>query len=170
MAYEDLPGKTIRYWKVLSRVNAPGKARFWCECVCGLRREVDARSMIRKKSPSGSCGCMKGIIISKERADHGNARHGPYGGHSRTWNSWEAMLARCTNRKHRYWKNYGGSGVKVCDRWKTFENFLDDMGARPADRTLDRWPDPGGNYEPGNCRWATKLEQRHNRRLMSNRG
>jgi hypothetical protein len=73
------------------------------------------------------------------------------------------MFARCTNPNHKKYDNYGGRGIKICDRWKEFTNFLNDLGERPPGTTLDRI-DSNGNYEPGNCRWATQEQQVANRR------
>ena len=167
---DDLTGRTFRYWTVLHRVPGGAKPQWLCRCICGTERVVVGYSMRRKVSPSGSCGCMKGEIVSKYRAEHGEARKSRHGWKSGTYQSWAAMNQRCGDRNHRYWKYYGGCGIKVCARWRKFENFLDDMGPRPPDRSLDRWPDPYGNYEPGNCRWATPKEQRANqRKFKSNR-
>lgn len=78
--------------------------------------------------------------------------------------SWKAMITRCTNPNRADFKNYGGRGIKVCDRWRnSFEAFLCDMGPRPPDHTLDR-VDNDGNYEPQNCRWADWFDQSQNKR------
>lgn len=75
------------------------------------------------------------------------------------------MRQRVQNPRHVKFHLYGGRGVTISERWQRFENFLADMGERPPGKSLDRYPDPAGNYEPSNCRWATPVEQRQNRRL-----
>lgn len=83
---------------------------------------------------------------------------------SKTYHSWMAMRNRCGTPGFIGYENYGGKGVKVCDRWRdSFLNFLSDMGERPEGKTLDRYPDKNGDYEPGNCRWATYKEQSNNK-------
>lgn len=80
------------------------------------------------------------------------------------YNSWHGMFSRCENPRDKRYADYGGRGIKICGRWRDFMNFLADMGQRPAGTSLDRYPDKNGNYEPGNCRWATPGEQQNNMR------
>ena len=82
---------------------------------------------------------------------------------SPTYKAWDGMLSRCKNKKTRGYENYGGRGISVCDRWLKFENFLEDMGEKPAGLMLDR-KDNNGNYEPGNCRWVDRITQNSNMR------
>lgn len=94
-------------------------------------------------------------------------RHGhTTGKFSPTYQSWCSMIQRCTNPNRESWPYYGGRGITVCPRWMSFDNFLEDMGERPPGLSLDRI-DNDGNYEPGNCRWATPEEQHANRRAYT---
>ncbi len=91
-----------------------------------------------------------------------NYKHGhryKNGKQSLTYQSWRHMKTRCQNPNCPDYKNYGGRGITVCERWMDFANFLEDMGERPENTTLDRINNDG-NYEPGNCRWTTPREQR----------
>lgn len=80
-----------------------------------------------------------------------------------SYHSWRAMMTRCYYKSSHKYPSYGGRGISVCQRWHVYENFLADMGERPLNLTLDR-RDNNGNYEPGNCRWATQIVQNRNRR------
>jgi hypothetical protein len=89
--------------------------------------------------------------------------------HTSTYNSWSGMLQRCLNPNNTRFRYYGGRGITVCQRWLIFENFLADMGERPAGLSIDR-KDNDGNYELGNCRWATQSQQVANRRRLAKVG
>jgi len=133
-------------------------SRWQCSCICG--KTTIATSCNLTSGEVASCGC--GEIENRYTI---NLRHGHTRGYQQTpeYYSWLAMFTRCTNPNRREWQNYGGRGIKVCQRWMDFENFLADMGPRPVGLSLERMNNDG-NYEPGNCKWATAKEQANNRR------
>ena len=128
-----------------------GYRRYWlCECDCGGTKTADAAGL--KRGQIRSCRCLH-----KGRVKHGMATSGEY-------RSWDHAKQRCTNPNIDAAEHYIGRGITMCERWfSSFENFYADMGPRPTPKhSLDRYPDNDGNYEPGNCRWATQSEQIRN--------
>jgi hypothetical protein len=124
-------------------------SRWFCRCDCGGSAVVQRNNLITARTVS--CGCHN----EARRTTHGMTR-------TRTYRSWVTMWQRCTNPNDPRADRYLGRGIEVCERWQSFENFLADMGERPPGTTIDRFPDNNGNYEPGNCRWATPAAQTRN--------
>lgn len=138
-----------------------GKAtpRVMCRCQCGTERPVLLSNLKSRKSKS--CGCYRSKRTAETKVRHGHARKGRT---TPEFICWQAMIGRCTRPNHVSYRNYGGRGITVCERWLTFEEFLSDMGYRPSSlHSLDRI-DVDGDYEPANCRWATRKVQRANQR------
>jgi hypothetical protein len=153
-----LVGRRFGKWTVVRYHDFRSANHRWlCRCDCGREQVVWQHSLTQGRS-TRCRRCVRPWI------KHGHWRNGSA---SRTLGSYRHMLGRCYDPRNKAWPAYGGMGIKVCKRWRGpdgFANFLADMGERPKDKTIDRYPDSNGNYEPGNCRWATWPQQLQNRR------
>ena len=156
MRMTDLTGRVVGRLTIQEVGPKQGRKTMWsCLCECGNTKLVRAdhltRGLIR------SCGCFWA-----ERRVEANTTHGMSG--TRPYRIWRDMINRCHYEGYPERHLYGGRGIVVCQRWReSFENFIADMGIPEAHLSIDR-KDVNGNYEPGNCRWATALEQSQNKR------
>lgn len=155
-------GDRFGRWVVLADTHhsqdADGNYVWLCRCDCGTTRTVPAVRLRRGKS--NSCGCLR----RERQTKHGAAARA--NGADITYRAWSAMIYRCHNESSPNYPDYGGRGIQVCERWRnSFHAFVADVGRRPSqDYSIDRFPDNNGNYEPGNCRWATHTQQQRNKR------
>lgn len=152
-----------------AKSDKAGRRRYLCECECGQRSVVSACHL--KRGETVSCGCYRadksreiGSRVKKHGESRVNSRR-----KSPEYKLWGNIISRCYNPKDISFPNYGGRGIRVCDRWRSsFDAFLADIGRRPTpSHSLDRFPDQNGDYCPGNVRWATAKEQQRN--MRSNR-
>ncbi len=153
----DLVGQKFGRLIVISRTDQDrwGKYRWLCQCSCG--GEAITTSYCLKTGHTKSCGCL---VKEGSNIRHGHLKKRKT---SPTYTAWAHIIQRCTNPKNKNYKYYGGRGIKVCQRWMKFENFLRDMGEKPAETQIDR-TDNNKGYFADNCSWATRKQQCRNRR------
>lgn len=152
-------GREFNRWTVVKEAEKTkcGQPAWECVCVCGNKGIIDGNSI--RRGLSKSCGCLNREKL-KKRKTHGMSR-------TPTYDVWAKMISRCNNPKDFDYQEWGGRGITVCAQWLDFPKFFSDMGTKPEKLTIDRI-DNDGNYEIGNCRWATRTEQNRNQRTKKN--
>lgn len=132
------------------------------ECLCQCGNSTSVRLNCLTTGNTTSCGCLgrERRLVSIATHGHGSRKKGKV---SPTYESWMGMRMRCLNPKNKHYADYGGRGITICERWDSFEAFLEDMGAKPDGLTIDRIDNESG-YSRENCRWATAEQQGRNKR------
>ncbi len=156
--FRDVSGQRFGLLTVshfLRREN--GSSYYRCVCDCGEKKTVSRCSLSNGRVRS--CGCLRRKIAREVHLTHG-------GTYTKEYVIWSGMKKRCFNPRSPAFKYYGSRGITMCDEWRgSFERFYLDMGPKPNGKSIDRI-DNDGNYEPGNCRWATTSQQNANRRKL----
>lgn len=157
---ENLVGRVFGRLTVVSEGETTSHRRWICQCACGNTKTVLHTAL--KSESTKSCGCLRSEIVRSSMTVHGQSGKDSM---TRIYRIWGGMKARCEIHSATGFDRYGGVGIKVCERWQKFENFVDDMGIPPEGASIDRI-DSAKGYEPANCRWATRQEQNENRKSV----
>ena len=162
MKFIDIAGQKYNRLTVLKQAGRDkrGYVIWLCKCDCGNETNASANSL--RQNNTQSCGCWKREELSTQ--PHAQ-RHGRT--FTPEYRAWNGLRERCRNPNNKDFANYGGRGIRVCERWQVFEAFLTDMGERPPGMVAIDRINNDGDYEPGNCRWATASQQNKNRRPLN---
>lgn len=150
--------QAIGQWTLLEKVEAGKHSKWLAKCSCGKEKIVIIDNLLRGKSLS--CGCYRKKVMQALNTTHGQSGNSTK---TRAYRSWAHMKGRCLNQDDAAYKDYGGRGISVCERWLKFENFFADMGECPPEHSIERI-NVNGNYEPYNCKWIHKKFQARNTR------